>query len=197
MAGKPIVRFGLKNVHYAVITENEDGAITYAKPVALNGAINLVLNAKGDKAELFADDKLYYASYANQGYDGTLELAFVPDSFKVDVLNYRTDGNGVLFEDANAVFKKIALLFEFNTDRNSIRRAMYKVDVSRPNFETSSKTQTIEPKTSTLNLTISPLDNGLIMAKADASLSCYNTWYDTVYQYVEPTKTISLNMMEN
>lgn len=131
MADNPRVRFGLMNVHYAIITENEDGTITYSKPKRMKGAVNLVLTAKGDKGDFYADNSLYYVSHANQGYDGTLELAIVQDDFKIEVLGHKKDANGVLFENTNAIPNKIALLFEICTDKSRRRFVFYNIDVSR------------------------------------------------------------------
>ena len=41
------VKFGLKNVHYALVTETESGGVitsSYATPVAWKGAVNLEVN---------------------------------------------------------------------------------------------------------------------------------------------------------
>ena len=35
------VEFGLRNVHYAVITEGDDGAITYGTPTKIPGAVSI------------------------------------------------------------------------------------------------------------------------------------------------------------
>jgi len=53
------VKFGLKNAHYAVVSNN-NGVITYGTPVRIPGAVNLVLNPKGDKTEFYADDMAYF-----------------------------------------------------------------------------------------------------------------------------------------
>ena len=50
------IRYGIKSVYYAVITEGEDGNVTYATPVALPGAKSISLSAEGDKLEEYADN---------------------------------------------------------------------------------------------------------------------------------------------
>ena len=61
------VKFGLKNVHYAVGTDNGDGTLPYAKPVAFPGAKALTMDPEGDSSPFYADDMKYYVSYANNG----------------------------------------------------------------------------------------------------------------------------------
>lgn len=185
MANK--VKYGLKNVHYAVITDT-DGVITYGTPVPIPGAVNLTLAPKGEKTEFYADDTAYYVDTANQGYEGSLEMALLPDQFKKDVLGYKEDASGALFEDANAIIQNIALLFEFSGDKNATRHVLYNVSVARPNMDSSTKTASKGVKTETMNITALPaLDTGLVKAKAEPTNSSYGTWYAAVYTYVEPT----------
>lgn len=179
------VKYGLKNVHYALLIEGEEG-ITYGTPIKINGGVSLALTPKGEKTEFFADDVAYYVAESNQGYEGTLEVALVPDQFRKDVLSYKEDANGVLFEDANATIKNIALLFEFSGDQNAIRHVLYNVNVGRPNVESTTKGANIEVKTEIMNITAAPsIENGKVKAKIEPGKSQYNTWFESVYTYTE------------
>lgn len=181
MANK--IKYGLKNVHYAVITEGGDG---YGTPVKIPGAVSMSLSARGDRTEFYADDQLYYAESTNDGYEGDLEFALIPDDFKKDVLGYKEDANGVLFEDANATPKNFALLFEFSGDKNAVRHILYNVNASRPNMESSTKTNTKEPATETISIVASPEpDTGMVKAKVEPGNAQYDTWYNQVYTYEE------------
>ena len=75
------VKFGLKNVHYAMITETVStdgtGAIisSYGDLKALAGAVNLTLSSSAEKSVFRADDSDYFVSWGQGGYDGSLEVA--------------------------------------------------------------------------------------------------------------------------
>lgn len=187
MADSNKVKFGLKNVYYAVLTENA-GVITYGTPVAIKGAVNLSLDAQGDETNFFADDTKYYNVTNNAGYSGSLELAKIPDQFKKDVLGFVEDTNTVLFEDAEAEPKRFALLFEFSGDANKTRHVVYDMTCSRPSLGSSTITESKEPQTETLNITASPLPvdasgKRLVKAKCNESDAQYAGWFSAVYQY--------------
>lgn len=187
MADNNKVKYGLKNCHYAKLTE-AGGVITYGTPVAIKGAVNLSLDATGDETNFFADDTKYYNVTANTGYSGSLELALIPDQFKIDILGYDADTNGVLFEDAEAEPARFALLFEFAGDANHTRHVVYDVTCSRPSLASNTETETKEPVTETLNITASPLpldSNGMriVKAKVNEGETEYNNFFTAVYQY--------------
>ncbi len=54
MANK--VTFGLNKVHYAVITEGEDGTYTYGTPVRIPGAVSMSETPVGESTKFYADN---------------------------------------------------------------------------------------------------------------------------------------------
>ena len=128
---------------------------------------------------------LYFATTSNQGYEGTLEIAVTPNSFRIDVLGDKEDKNKALFEDANAIPKNIALMYEFKGDKKGTRHVNYNVSVARPSVEGATKTNTTEPKTDTLAITASPAsDTGYVKSKIEQGQTGYDTFYDSVYTFV-------------
>ena len=175
------IKYGLKNVHYSVITET-DGAITYGTPKPIPGAVNLTLNASGEKVTFYADDVAYFEEEVNDGYEGTLEMALIPDEFRVDVLGDYLDANDVLVENVNGKPNRIALMFEFDGDKKKTRHILYNVTVGRPNVEGTTKTTTKEPKTEVMNISAKPsLDTGDVKATIKQGQTGYDTLFETVY----------------
>ena len=175
------IKFGLKNVHYAVVTET-DGVITYDTPKSIPGAVNLTLDAAGESVQFYADDSVYYEENTNDGYTGSLEMALIPDEFRVDVLGDELDANGALIENKDAKAKHFALMFEFDGDAKKTRHVLYYVLASRPSVSGSTRTNTKEPQTETLNITARPApDTGDVKAKVPYGETPYNDFYTTVY----------------
>lgn len=188
------VKFNIRNVHYAKLTIGEDGSITYSTPVAMPGAVSLSLDPNGEPSVFYADGYAYYTISNNQGYEGDLELAMVPESFRTDILKETMDDNSVLIEDATVETEKFALLFEFDGDVKKIRHVLYSCVASRPTIESSTKEDEIEVKTETLTITASPLSGGYVKARtSDATLeTAYNSWYEKVYL---PTTALSMRFI--
>lgn len=175
------VKYGLKNAHYAVVTE-VDGVITHGVPVPILGAVNIVQNASGENVTFYADDRAYFEENTNNGYDGSLEMALIPDTFRVEVYGETLDANGALIENVDARPKKIALLYEFDGDVKKTRHVNYYVTVSRPSIDGSTKTATKEPKTESMNISVRPAPGtGDVKAKLEQGKTGYDTFFETVY----------------
>jgi len=117
------------------------------------------------------------------GYEGDLELALIPESFRRDVLKETIDSNGVLIESSNVETENFALLFEFDGDVRKIRHVMYYCSASRPTIESQTNEDEIEVKTEKLTIKAAPLGNGLVKAKTgdDTNDEVYLNWYSEVY----------------
>ncbi|PDZ65576.1 phage tail protein [Bacillus cereus] len=180
------VAFGLKNVYYALY-DVTDGVIKFKTPVPIPGAVELTFDPRGDLIEFYADDMLYYAASNNQGYDGTLSIASIPEQFAIDALGEQLDEtDGVLNELADAKGKTFALLFEFDGDANATRHVMYNNSASRPTIASKTKTNSAEPNTNELKFVSSPIDiNGKRMVKtkttSKTTQAIYDNWYKEVY----------------
>ena len=184
------VKFGIKNVHYAVATIADDGSATYGTPVAMPGAVSLSLEPQGENTPFYADNIVYYMATANNGYSGDLELAQIPDSFKKDVLGFKEAGNGILYEDANAEAVHFALMFEFSGDKHARRHVMYNCTATRPTVGSTTNTDTKEPQTESTTITatsiyVPAIDTDVTKASCNAGDSTYATWNEAV---VQPTK---------
>lgn len=188
------VKFGLKNVHYAIATIADDNTATYGDEVAWPGAVSLSLDADGDTTSFAADDNSkYFTSTANNGYSGSLESALIPESFEKDVLGAIEDGKKLIVEDADAPTVHFALLFEFEGDEKATRHVLYNCTASRPGVASKTVQGSKEPQTETLNLSAgliydSTLKKNITKARSGSSTdpTVYDSWFTTV---PKPTAT--------
>ena len=149
----------------------------------LPGSVSLSLDANGEPENFYADGIAYYVINNNMGYDGDLELALIPESFRTDVLREKLDAKGVLIENSDADLAQFALLFEFDEDVRHIRHVMYNCTASRPSIESETKADTIEPGTEKLSLTADPRSDGLVKSRTGdtTDATTYANWYKSVY----------------
>lgn len=186
MANK--IKYGIKNVHYAVATLDENNAATFGTPVALPGAVSLTLDQEGESNNFYADNRVYFTAFGNDGYTGSLELALIPDSFRTDVLGEVLDNKGVLVENQNAQTVHFALMFQFEGDEHATRHVIYNCVASRPSVSGNTKEAAISPETETINITatsiyLSALDMDIVKARTgdNTDTTTYNGWMSTVF----------------
>lgn len=181
------VRFGIKKCYYSVITRNEQNVPSYATPVALPGAVNLSLSPNGaDPEPFYADDITYYlVPGTNNGYEGTLELAKVPDSFHIEVMGDLVDANNMLVEVSDTVSKEFALLAEFKGDKHATRHVIYCCTATRSDFGSSTVEETATPQTETLNITAIPIEFTTTIQQETVT---HNTVKSKVNQADSPTQ---------
>ena len=171
------VKYNLKNVHAAKLTETEsDGTTTfsYAEPKAIPGAVSISLDAEGETSPFYADGIVYFRSVTNNGYSGDLEIALIPEWFRTEILQEKLDAKGVLVENSGVGESvKFALLFEFDGDVNAIRHVLYNCSASRPSIESETKED--------------PRSDGLVKARTGDTTDAgtYSNWYKAVYTPTE------------
>ncbi len=177
------VKFNICNVHYAKITVSDEGEYSFGSPKKLPGAVSLALDPNGEPESFYADGIEYYIIANNMGYDGDLELAMIPEHFRVDILKEEKDDNKVLVENTNSETSAFALLFEFDGDVNKIRHVMYNCSAGRPKIEAKTNEESREVQTETLTIKARPLPSGYVKAKTgdETAKTTYDNWYTEVY----------------
>ena len=177
------VKFNLWNVYYAPLLTNTTSKIEYGTPIAIPGAVSLSLDPTGENTPFYADGIEYYTISNNMGYSGDLEIALIPESFRVDILKESHDSNKVLIENKDINVGKFALLFRFDGDIMAINHVMYNCSVSRPKIGSKTNEESKEVQTETLTISAKPLVKGFVKAKTGDSTpqTVYDNWFKSVY----------------
>ena len=189
MANK--VKYGLSNVYYAKATiDPSTGAATYATPVAIKGAVNLSLDPQGDLEPFYADNIKYYIVNNNSGYEGDLEIALIPDTFRENILGEIKDANDVYAEVTDAPSVPFALLFQFEGDEKGTRHVFYNCTATRPSVAGATKEDSTTVQTDTLSLSCGSVYNASLAKNVvksrclndGNSATTYASWNSAVYQ---------------
>lgn len=179
------VKFGLSNVHIAKITE-ADGEITYGTPFAMPGAVALSAEPEGDTTPFYADNIKYYIAVANNGYTGDLEIAMTPKEFLTQILGQEEDTNGAIFESADDVNARFALMGEIEGDAKKRRFIYYDCTATRPSAEMNTIEESKEPQTDTISITMAPRTSDKVIKAViepnETNEEVYNTFFTKVYE---------------
>ena len=186
MANK--VKFGLKNCHYALVTETfsdstGEWTTTYGVPQAVPGSVHVSLSKEEARNLFYADNSAYYETKKNNGYTGSYELAKVPASVLMAIFGQIRDKNGLLVESESDKTKYVALMFEIDGDEKATKFCLFKVSLQKPDIEAGTTTESTEVNTDSCDLTVMPrLDDGRILCRADEETdeAAYNSFYDAV-----------------
>ena len=179
------VKFGLSNVHIAKITET-DGQITYGTPFAMPGVKGLSADPEGDTTPFYADNIKYYIATSNQGYTGDLEIAITPEEFLTQILGQVKDTNGALFESADDINARFALMGEIEGDAKKRRFIYFDCTATRPSAEANTTEESKEPQTDTISISMSPrsTDKAIkaVIEPSEENKAVYNTFFEKVYE---------------
>lgn len=179
------VKFGLSNVHIAKITE-ADGEITYGTPFAMPGAKSLTADPEGETTKFYADNVVYYIANSNQGYTGDLELAMLIKQFFTDILGQQEDTNGAIFESADDVTARFALMGEIEGDVKKRRFVYFDCTATRPSAEMNTIEESKEPQTDKVSITMAPrsTDKAIkaVIEPSEENKQVYDTFFTKVYE---------------
>lgn len=187
MANK--IMYGLKNVHYAKLTETTDSvtgevSYSYGTVKAWPGAVSLSLEPQGEILKEYADDIEWYVQAANNGYEGDFEYEVMPEDFRENILGEVKDAKGVFTEYSSTSTIYFALLFEINGDAKKRRNLFYKCSATRENNENTTKGESIEPTHGTVTITAVSRADGKVKASTSENVdsTTYAGWYTDVYE---------------
>lgn len=179
------VKFGLSNVHIAKITE-ADGEINYGVPFAMPGAKSLTADPEGETTKFYADNVVYYIANSNQGYSGDLEIAMLIKQFFTEILGQQEDTNGAIFESADDVTARFALMGEIEGDVKKRRFVYFDCTATRPSAEMNTIEESKEPQTDKLSITMAPrsTDKAIkaVIEPSEENQEVYNTFFTKVYE---------------
>lgn len=181
------VEYGLKNAHYAKMSIDETGKVTYATPVAIKGSTEISLESQAELIEFEADNEIFYSAPGTSAYEGTLTLARVPDEFLVEILGEVLDAeDGVQTEIDGAQTSNFALMFQFEGDKNGVRHVFYNCSASRPSVasKTGKEINTTELSfKASAKPTESVNDKPIVKAKTTAKTTqmVYDNWFTKPY----------------
>lgn len=190
MANANKVNFGLKNVHYALITYTA-GVPSWGTPVAFPGAVSVTLSRDGSESDFYADDTKYFHLGTNNGYTGTLEMADFPASVCEDLWNMAVSSTGkLLIEDIEDQPAEFALMFEIDGDQQPRRYCFYRCTAARPDITSQTKADSTDVQTRSCELTVMPVIdptanspiNGKVFYRttADTPSASYTAFYGAV-----------------
>ena len=181
------VRFGLKNVHYALLTEGS--ANSFGTPKAVPGAVALTLDSNVSNGNFYADNITYFKTFANNGYTGSLEMAKIPDEMLKDVFGMALGTDKILYESADVKPAPFALMFQIEGDAEEELNVLYRVvPTSKPNAGSSTIEETAEPITQSFDFEALPLVTGASVQKGlikgrtttETSTAIRSAWFTQV-----------------
>lgn len=92
---------GLKDLHYAIITEEDRDKTVYSEVKPLGPAMALNLSPTVNSANLRADDHVLFTDSAKGPITVTLNTAYLPKEVEADILGKKIAPNGGISDNVN------------------------------------------------------------------------------------------------
>lgn len=178
-------RIGLRNIHYAVLTEDTTEALAYSAIKEIPGAITANVTPNVNTQELYADDQLWESDSALGAVDVALEIADLPLEIRAELTGATLNLDGVLVEKADDAPPYIALGFASLKSTGKYQYVWLLKGRARPfSDEYETRKENVEHKTPTLDFHFMPRRKDAEwrhMADEDQNdFTDAATWFDAV-----------------
>lgn len=176
MANK--VEFGISNLYVGTYTVGTTGSVTMGTPYHQAGAVSFSPEEQSENNNFYADNVIYWSGYTSGTFEGDLEVAKFDDTFKTQYLGYISKSDGGIAAVKNATKPSVYIAFQVEGDSESRRVIMYNCSLGGITREYSTITDTKEPVTETIAVTVAG-DNatGISMVSYDKTSTGYSTLF--------------------
>lgn len=180
---------GLKDLHYALLTSDDETETTYENVKKIAGAITANMSTTYNTAELRADDGVAETAESKGITTVTLNTKDLPKEVKADLLGQTINNDGVLMENDGDRPPYVAIGFRSEKANGEFRHVwLYKGKFTLPeeNYETKQETPAFQ--TPTLNgRFLSRKSDGERRAIVDSDdkdidESIIENWFEAVYE---------------
>ena len=181
----------LKDLHFAILTQDTKEGLTYEVPEEMVGAINATINPAVNTQELYADAQLWESVSALGKIDVEVETADLPLDVRAKILGNKIV-EGVLVENKGDIAPHLALGFKSLKSNGKYRYIWLLKGVAQPMAEDySTKKDNVEHKTPKIKFTFMPrLHDGDWKRTADEDSENFMgaaTWFEKVPGYTTTT----------
>jgi len=196
MPGVPI---GLKDLHYALLVQDDENGVSYQTPVKITGAITANINPNTTIESLFADD----GPMETASSLGQIELELVAADFPLDVqatLLGHTVVNGRLVRKASDVPPWVAIGFRSLKSNGKYRYVwLLKGKFYVPEMNHETKSDTINFQTPTMNAAFVKRDyDDAWIHQTDEDMTDYTPAIgDNWFNQVDPTDDTAAPTIES
>ncbi|WP_270577995.1 major tail protein [Caldibacillus thermoamylovorans] len=191
MAG---VVVGLKDLHYAKLTNDDTTGVVYETPKKIAGAITATISPTTNSATLYADDGAAETASSLGEISVTLNTKDLPKAIQADLLGHKVNSDGVLVRSADDVAPYVAIGFRSMKSNGQYRYIwLYKgkFQPHEQSYQTKGDTPTFQTPTINGVFVKREIDNRW-QAEVDAddenvNATVITNWFTSVYEETTDT----------
>lgn len=181
------VQIGLRDLHYALLTTDDDTTIAYGTPKKIAGAINAKISPKVNTSTLYADDGPDEVANALGEITVEIQVKDLPLAVQAALLGHTLGDDGVLIKNSDDVAPYVAIGFKSLKSNGKYRYVwLYKGKFQLQEQEYKTQEDTPEFQTPTISATfVKRRHDGSWQAIGDEDETGFTagaTWFKAVYE---------------